>query len=145
MKRLGIRSVLTALAIVLGSFVVATPLRSQEPFRMFWGGPGSQIGVTVHDIETSDGSRQQPQAGAVIDEVRRDSPAERAGLRHGDLVIEFDGERIRSAQQFSRLVQETPAGRTVSATVVRDGRRTVVSVVPSAERRPDVVIDTDQI
>lgn len=144
MKRANIRSVLAVLAIASGPVATTKPLAAQEPFRMFQGGPGSQIGVTVRDTESADGTGQQAQAGAVIDEVRRDSPAEKAGLRRGDVVVEFDGERVRSAQQFSRLVRETAPGRTVSATVVRDGRRTPVSVAPTSERRPDVTIDPDQ-
>lgn len=144
MKRAHTRSVLAALAIASGLVTTTNPLVAQEPFRMFVGGPGSQIGVTVRDTESAGATGPQAQAGVVIDEVRRDSPAEKAGLRRGDLVVEFDGERVRSAQQFSRLVRETAPGRTVTATVVRDGRRTPVSVVPMSEPRPDVTINPDQ-
>ena len=42
----------------------------------------------------------------------------------------FDGERVRSARQLSRLVEETPAGRAVSAAAVRDGDRLQFDVVP---------------
>jgi serine protease Do len=138
-----IRSVLVALAIASGLVAAAKPLGAQEPFRMFLGGPGAQIGVTVRDTESPATTGPPAQAGAVIDDVRRDSPAEKAGLRRGDVVVEFDGERVRSAQQFSRLVRETAPGRTVSATVLRDGRRSVVSIVPTVERRADATIDPD--
>jgi serine protease Do len=145
MKRADTRRVLATLAIASGLMAAPKPLGAQEPFRMFLGGPGSQIGVTVRDTESADTAGQQAQTGAVIDEVRRDGPAEKAGLRRGDIVVEFDGERVRSAQQFSRLVRETASGRTISTTVLRDGRRTSVSVVPSSERRPDVTIDPDPL
>ena len=69
-------------------------------------GPGSSIGVTVRD-QTGDAP------GVVIDSVREDTPATRAGLQKGDVVVEFDGERARSAQQFTRLVRETAPGRSV--------------------------------
>ena len=49
-----------------------------------------------------------------IDEVNEDSPAEKAGIKAGDIVVEYDGERVRSARQFTRLVQETPEGRSVA-------------------------------
>ena len=39
------------------------------------------------------------------------------------MVVEYDGERVRSARQFTRLVQETPEGRTVKIAVLRDGKR----------------------
>ena len=79
-------------------------------------GPGSSIGVTVRD-QPGDAS------GVVIDGVREGTPATRAGLQKGDVVVEFDGERARSAQQFTRLVRETAPGRSVKMTVVRDDDR----------------------
>ena len=86
-------------------------------------GPGSSIGVTVRD-QTGDAS------GVVIDSVRDGTPATRAGLQKGDLVVEFDGERTRSAQQFTRLVRETAPGRSVKITIVRDGSRRTLDITP---------------
>jgi S1-C subfamily serine protease len=45
--------------------------------------------------------------------VEADSAAAKGGVKAGDVVVEFDGERVRSARQLTRLVQETPAGRAV--------------------------------
>lgn len=92
----------------------------------------SEIGVSVRDVESSDVTREKLSAahGAVVDEVRRDSPAAKAGLRTGDVLVEFDGERVRSARHLSRLVQETPSGRAVKAVVVRGGERKEVQVTP---------------
>ena len=66
----------------------------------------------------------------MIDEVRSQSPAAEAGLAAGDVVIEFDGERVRSARQLARLIQETPPGRTVSTVVTRDAARLELEVTP---------------
>ena len=68
--------------------------------------------------------------GAVVRDVHRDSPAASAGFADGDVIVEFDGERVRSASQLTRLVRETPAGRIVGATVMRDGRRVELEVTP---------------
>jgi S1-C subfamily serine protease len=95
-------------------------------------GRGSQIGVSVRDIEQDDlttGKMSVP-GGVVIEEVTEDSPAEKAGFRKGDIVVEFDGERVRGVRQFTRLVQETPAGRKTPASLVRDGQRMNVTVEP---------------
>jgi serine protease Do len=95
-------------------------------------GRGSQIGVSVRDIEEDDlktGKMSVP-GGVVIEEVTEDGPAEKAGFRKGDIVVEFDGERVRGVRQFTRLVQETPAGRKTPASVVRDGQRMNVTVEP---------------
>ncbi len=93
----------------------------------FRGISGSHIGVSVGDVDESDARR-----GALILDVRPDSPADTAGMRSDDLVIEFDGEPIRSARQFSRLVGETPVDRTVSAVVLRDQERVELDVTPAA-------------
>lgn len=87
---------------------------------------GSQLGVTVSDLDTKEG------AGVRVDEVTGDSAAEKAGLKAGDVVVEFDGERVRSARQFTRLVQETPNGRTVKLAVLRDGKRQTLDATPEA-------------
>jgi serine protease Do len=104
--------------------------RPVEQFRripdlMVLAGRGAEIGVQIAD--RNDG-------GVVIEEVRPDSPAEKAGLKRLDVVIEFDGERVRSARQFGRLVQETPPGRTVKASVMRDGQRKDVQITPQEGR-----------
>lgn len=97
-------------------------------------GPGSSIGVTVRD--TTDEERKRANVdqggGVVVESVRAGSPAERAGFRAGDIVLEFDGERVRSVRQFTRLVRETPPQRTARAVVVRDTARQTLEVVPEA-------------
>ena len=91
---------------------------------------GSQIGVTVRDVEEDDLKRAKLDAlaGVVVDDVSEGSPAEKAGIKDGDIITEFDGERVRGVRQFTRLVQETPARRKVQAAVLRDGQRVAISV-----------------
>ena len=118
--------------------------RQVEPGRergnlMVLDGRGAQLGVMVSDIDPS--TRQSPQAdsgslraGVVVDEVNADSPAEKAGIKAGDVVVEYDGERVRSARQFTRLVQETPEGRSVTIALLRDGKRQTVNATPESGR-----------
>lgn len=97
------------------------------------GGRGSQIGVTIRDLDDADiKGAKAAQDGVVVDDVTEDGPAATAGIKKGDIVVEFDGERVRSVRQFTRLVSETPAGRKVSAALLRDGQRVTVSVEPRA-------------
>ena len=93
------------------------------------GGRDVQIGVTIRDLE---GDQARTMSGAVISDVREDSPAAKAGFKSGDVIVEFDGERVRSARHLSRLVGETAAGRPVKAVVERDGRRMDLQVTPEA-------------
>ena len=102
---------------------------------------GAQLGVRVSDVDVKDAA-----SGVRIDEVNQDSPAEKAGLREGDVVVEYDGERVRSARQFTRLVQETPDGRTVKIAVLRNGQKQTVDATPEEGRNAwNFQIDGDQI
>lgn len=93
-------------------------------------GGGSRIGVSIRDIDSTDKAKSP--AGVVIESVDDSSPASKAGLKVGDIVVEFDGERVRSVRQFTRLVTETPEGRSVTAAVMRDGQRVTVSLTPES-------------
>ena len=104
---------------------VVTP-RAAE---VFWSGGGSRLGVSITDVSADD-SKTKGNAGVLIDDVDEDSPAAKAGLKKGDIVVEFDGDRVRGVRQFTRLVSETPAGRTVTAAVMRDGQRVSLNVTP---------------
>jgi serine protease Do len=83
--------------------------------------------------------------GVVLDTVTPDGPAAKAGMRNQDVVVEFDGERVRSVRQFTRLVRETPSTRSVKAVVVRDGRRTELTITPAQSESADVPIDADRV
>jgi len=97
-------------------------------------GGGPRLGVQIRDVEKEDVARLKLTArnGVVIDEVMNNSAAQKAGVKAGDVVVQFDGESVRSAQQFTRLVRETAADRTVKMAVIRDGKRMDLDVTPSA-------------
>jgi serine protease Do len=124
------------LAVAVASLVAqdrgSAPLeRGERREMMVLDGRGSRLGVMVRDLEAAEVTPTGP-GGVKIDDVDRDSPAEKAGLKAGDVVVEYDGERVRSARQFTRLVQETPEGRQVNLAVVRDGKRQTLSATPEA-------------
>jgi membrane-associated protease RseP (regulator of RpoE activity) len=128
-----------ALAAAAGVGALVTPtahgqtrvVRTQSPRALEIFSGGSRIGVSIRDREEADGTAAKGVTGGVIvDEVTTESPAEKAGIRKGDVIVEFDGERVRSARQLTRIVQETPPGRTVQAAIVRDGQRSTVSITP---------------
>ena len=100
-----------------------------EPAVVQLLGGGGRLGLSIRDTDADDAKRAKLQTGGVvIEEVREESAAAKAGFKEGDIVVEFDGERVRSTRQFMRLVQETPVERQVQAVVVRDGQRVTLSV-----------------
>jgi serine protease Do len=95
-------------------------------------GGGSRLGISIRDVEEDDvkSARLSSPAGVFVEDVSEASAAEKGGLRKGDVILEFDGERVRSARQLTRLVQETVSGRKVAAIVMRDGQRVTLSLEP---------------
>jgi serine protease Do len=99
-------------------------------------GRGAEIGVRIADA---------PDGGVVVQEVQPDSPAEKAGVKRSDVFVEFDGERVRSARQFGRLVQETAPGRSIKATITREGQRKDVQITPTEGRAAGMIFDGDRM
>jgi serine protease Do len=109
-------------------------------------GRGSEIGVRVTDALESPARGAGGGGGVRIEEVQPGSPAEKAGLKRGDVIVEFDGEHVRGTRQFARLVQETPPGRTASATVLREGQTTQVQITTGEGREmSSLMIDGDRL
>jgi len=126
---------LAALVVVLAPEVRGQATRT-EPLNVIRTQllGGSQIGVSLRDVDEADVEREglRELAGAVVEEVQRDSPAAEAGFRAGDVVMTFDGERVRSAKHLSRLIDETPEGREVETTIMRAGNQQTLTVAPEA-------------
>ena len=80
--------------------------------RVF-GGAAARSACPSGTSTTTSSKAGKATAGVVIEDVEAESPAQKAGFKAGDIVVEFDGERVRSTRQFTRLVQETAAGRSV--------------------------------
>jgi serine protease Do len=69
----------------------------------------------------------EPQ-GALVAEVTPDSPAERAGIQRGDVILRFGGKPVAEVRDLPRLVAETQVGTEVDVGVLRSGRPATVRV-----------------
>src|SRR3954466_3431180 len=98
-------------------------------------GNGVQIGAAVSESDTDDS--KTPKAGVLVETVTPGGPADKAGIKAGDAITEFDGERVRSVRQFSRLVQESSPGHAVSTVLSRGGQRVTVNVTPERRNTDD--------
>jgi serine protease Do len=151
MKGMNVLMAVGMVAVVAAvAFAVAAPAHGQPRDRdlgrlMLLEGPGSRIGVTARELEPAELERFKVAGGVMLETVTPDGPAAKAGLRGQDVVIEFDGERVRSLRQFTRLVRETPPSRSVAAAVLRDGKRQELTVTPVAGGPVDLSIDSDRL
>ncbi len=83
------------------------------------------LGIQMKDV-TADNVAQYKlpgERGAIVESVEKGSPAEAAGLRENDVVLEYAGQQVLSTMQLARMVRETPTGRKVEIVVSRDGKR----------------------
>ncbi len=123
-------ALLLALAVSGALFVQAQAQDDNEGRKecrsIFIGSIGgrARLGVSIREV-TAEKARELKlpgEYGALVTEVTEDSPAAKAGLQEDDVILKFDGERVRSASHLIRLVRETPAGRSVTLQVSRGGQ-----------------------
>jgi serine protease Do len=67
------------------------------------------------------------EGGVLVSSVAEDGPAAKAGIKEGDVVLEFNGAPVQGTVQFQRMVGETPPGRQVKLTIWRNGAAQTVT------------------
>ena len=73
----------------------------------------------------------ESEKGALISSVEKDTPAEKAGLKAGDVILEYDGKPIVEGNELPRYVAATPVDRKVKLVIFREGKKQDVFVVVS--------------
>jgi serine protease Do len=129
------------LAGLLGTATYAAPpapARARTAARRVVLSPGSSyLGIAVVEIEADRAKalHLKEARGVEVTCVDGDSPASKAGLKPGDVVLEYNGERVEGGEQFVRLVRDTPPGHNASLLVVRNGaNQTLTATI--AQRQP---------
>ncbi len=93
------------------------------------GGPGRQIGVGVTPLTKQLAEHFGVEGGAMVNNVRENSPAAKAGLKAGDIIIEADGKPVKGDFDLIRAVGTKKEG-SVNLTFVRGSNRQTISVTP---------------
>ncbi|HKQ56772.1 MAG TPA: Do family serine endopeptidase [Candidatus Eisenbacteria bacterium] len=98
------------------------------------------LGVSLDDLtpEIAEGLGIAGQEGVLISQVHHGFPAEKAGLKRNDVIVEYEGDAVTDRTKFRLKVADTPPGKRVSVVVLRDGKRVPVTVT-LAERTPEAV------
>jgi len=92
------------------------------------------VGVKEIDSERAKALKLKEEYGVEITRVEEDSPAEKAGLKVGDVVLEYNGQRVEGTEQFIRLVRETPTGRNVRLQINRAGAPQTITAAIAARK-----------
>jgi serine protease Do len=132
-RKLAITS-LIAIAIVAGISVFALGSSTEQagngPNVFFYSGGGAYLGVNIQDI-TADrmaSLKLKEERGVEVTMVDQDAPAGKAGLKEHDVILDYHGNRVESEEQLRRMLHETPAGRTITLGISRDGNPMSIKV-----------------
>ena len=90
--------------------------------------PILNLGISVREINSELGKQYNMDEGLYIVQVTEFSPAEKAGLQGGDLIVKFDGKRIKTFQELKAIRDTKQEGDTVSVEVVRNGENKTFNV-----------------
>lgn len=103
---------------------VVRQLREYGTTRRGW------LGVTIQEVtgDIAENLNLDEAYGALVSTVHEESPAFAAGIKSGDVIVEFNGERVPSQRLLPRMVANSPVGETVPVKVWRDGRTLTVEV-----------------
>ena len=88
------------------------------------------LGVAVQEVtkDLADSFGLDVPRGALIGSVLKDSPAEEAGLKNGDVITDFNGQQIVYSGDLPLVVGRIPPEKNVKATIFRDGKKIIVPV-----------------
>jgi len=109
------------IGFAIPSKTVQTVIKDIESFghaRRGW------LGVTIQHVtdDIAESLGMDHAMGALVQDVQPDSPAAKAGLQEGDVIVAFDGKPVDEMRRLPRIVAETPIGKAASVEFIRGGK-----------------------
>ncbi len=120
--------------------IFTTPGAEGKTFTWTAGG-GRQIGIGVMSLTKQLAAHYGVDSGLLINDVRENSPAAKAGLKAGDIIVEAEGKAVKGDFDLIRTINGKKEGD-VTITYVRDGKRQTVSVTPEASKDGGFIFST---
>jgi serine protease Do len=96
---------------------IAPQLKEKGHVTRGWLGVGIQ--KITRELAKSFGLKEEK--GALVSQVVKGGPADKAGIETGDVIVEFDGKRIADSNELPRMVASVPVGKSVSVKVLKGG------------------------
>lgn len=127
-----------ALALLAGAAIARSPGEKYSYTVRSGNDDSGWLGVSIQDMtrRLSRSMKVKTEEGALVNEVVKDSPAESAGIKEEDIIVEFDGKAIYDAGDLTRAVKRTKPGATANVIVMRnDERRTLKATIGKPSRR----------
>ncbi len=103
-------------------------------------GSATYLGIGVADVnaERAKELKLPEERGVEVKSVTPDGPAAKAGIKEGDVVLEYNGQRVEGRESLLRMVRETPAGRQAKLLIWRNGAAQTITA--TLGKRPHGVI-----
>jgi serine protease Do len=88
------------------------------------------MGIVIQNLtsDLAESFNHETGKGILVAEVSKDSPAEKAGIKQGDLIVEFKGKAVTDVGNFRNRVAMTPPDTRSKLALIRDGKRQVVDI-----------------
>jgi serine protease Do len=118
----------------IGGIAFAAPeqhvIAAQDTPAMLSHSSQGYLGIACSDIDNSRAAalKLKEATGTEIITVDRDAPAGKAGLRPHDVILQMNGQSVAGEEQLRRMLRETPAGRTITLLISRDGQQQTMTV-----------------
>ena len=89
------------------------------------------IGVSIQDVSEKIAKREKldTEEGAIVKEVEKSSPADSAGIQEGDVIVEYNKERIFDSEDLTKVVSRTVPGTKVNIVIVRDAQKRTLPLI----------------
>ena len=78
--------------------------------------------------------------GALVAEVNDNSPADKAGIKRGDVIVTYDGKKVDESTSLPSLVASSPVGKTVPVEILRDGKSQTLNVTVTKLKEESVAL-----
>ncbi|HSE87187.1 MAG TPA: DegQ family serine endoprotease [Candidatus Binatia bacterium] len=104
------------------------------------------LGIAIQRVTPTlaDGLGLEKPRGALVANVDESSPAERGGMKVGDVIIEFDGRKIEQSDDLPRVVARTPVAKQVQVHVIRDKKEMTLPIVIGELKEEEVVVSAKE-
>ena len=100
------------------------------------------LGVNIMDLDEGDLASYfavKAGEGVLITSVEKETPAAKAGLKPGDVIVQVGGKAVKESGDIHEALAELKKGDSVDVTVVRRGQRETVKAIPAFQRQPRVL------
>src|SRR5277367_2174851 len=127
----------SSITILMGSAALAPAIFAAQLLGVVSDSPAlllhssqGYLGIEMRDLDNDRATalKLKDAAGAEVIYVDHDAPAGKVGLRVHDVILQMNGQQVQGVEQLTRMLHETPAGRSIVLLISRDGQQQTVNV-----------------